>query len=62
MKQRFGLTQREVPMVGQGTWYPDDGPHPVAVAALRAGLHLGMTQIDKADMYGEAHEPAPYPF
>jgi len=55
MEQRgFGLTQREVPVVGQGTWYIDDGPRPVAIAALRAGLDLGMTHIDTAEMYGEA--------
>jgi diketogulonate reductase-like aldo/keto reductase len=53
-RRRFGPTQREVPVVGQGTWYLDDGPRPVAIAALRAGLHLGMTHIDTAEMYGEA--------
>jgi diketogulonate reductase-like aldo/keto reductase len=53
-RRRFGLTQREVPVVGQGTWYLDEGPRPVAIAALRAGLDLGMTHIDTAEMYGEA--------
>jgi diketogulonate reductase-like aldo/keto reductase len=51
---RFGITEREVPVVGQGTWYLDDGPRPTAIAALRAGLGLGMTHIDTAEMYGEA--------
>jgi hypothetical protein len=32
-RRRFGLTQREVPVVGQGTWYLDDGPRPDAIAA-----------------------------
>jgi diketogulonate reductase-like aldo/keto reductase len=55
MEQRpFGLTQRQVPVAGQGTWYLDHGPRPLAVAALRAGLDLGMTHIDTAEMYGEA--------
>lgn len=53
-QRRFGLTEREVPVVGQGTWYLDDAPRPVAIAALRTGLHLGMTHIDTAEMYGEA--------
>jgi diketogulonate reductase-like aldo/keto reductase len=53
-QRRFGLTQREVPVVGQGTWYLDDGPRSLAIAALRAGLDLGMTHIDTAEMYGEA--------
>ncbi|MGE0060233.1 MAG: aldo/keto reductase, partial [Dehalococcoidia bacterium] len=53
-QRRFGLTQREVPVVGQGTWYLDDAPGPVAIAALRTGLDLGMTHIDTAEMYGDA--------
>jgi diketogulonate reductase-like aldo/keto reductase len=53
-RRRFGLTQREVPVVGQGTWYLDEGPRRVAIAALRAGLDVGMTHIDTAEMYGEA--------
>jgi diketogulonate reductase-like aldo/keto reductase len=53
-QRRFGLSQREVPVVGQGTWYLDDGPRPVAIAALRAGLDVGMTHVDTAEMYGEA--------
>jgi diketogulonate reductase-like aldo/keto reductase len=53
-RRRFGLTKREVLVVGQGTWYLDEGPRTVAIAALRAGLDLGMTHIDTAEMYGEA--------
>ena len=53
-QRRFGFTQRDVPVIGQGTWYLDDGPRPVAIAALRAGLDLGMTHIDTAEKYGEA--------
>jgi diketogulonate reductase-like aldo/keto reductase len=55
MEQRcFGVTGVDVPVVGQGTWYLADRPRPVAIAALRAGLDLGMTHIDTAEMYGEA--------
>jgi diketogulonate reductase-like aldo/keto reductase len=50
----FGCTGVEVPVVGQGTWLIE-GSREVerrAVAALRAGLDLGMTHIDTAEMYG----------
>lgn len=52
----FGPTSLEVPAIGQGTWYIDDGHRPTAVAALRRGLDLGMTHIDTAEMYGEAED------
>ncbi|HLU76623.1 MAG TPA: aldo/keto reductase [Burkholderiales bacterium] len=53
MKQhRFGTTGREVPVIGQGTWYIETGSRKNAVAALRKGLDLGMTHIDTAEMYG----------
>ena len=55
-QRRFGLTQREAPVIGQGTWHLDDGPRPMAIAALRAGLDVGMTHIDTAEMYGEAEQ------
>ena len=48
MEQRaFGTAQ--VPVYGQGTWnlFSDH-----AVDALRAGLDLGLTHIDTAEMYG----------
>ena len=41
-------------MIGQGTWYIDDGDRAAAIAALRRGLDLGMTHIDTAEMYGRA--------
>ncbi|RKP49490.1 aldo/keto reductase [Trinickia fusca] len=41
--------------LGQGTW--EMGEHPkrraAEIAALRAGIELGMTLIDTAEMYGE---------
>ncbi len=46
-KRRFG--QVPVPVLGQGTWKLSGEE---AVAALRAGLDLGMTHIDTAEMYG----------
>lgn len=50
----FGVVSREVAVIGQGTWYIDDGHRPTAIAALRRGLDLGMTHIDTAEMYGDA--------
>jgi diketogulonate reductase-like aldo/keto reductase len=55
MKSRpFGNTKREVSVIGQGTWYIDQGHRKTAVAALRRGLDLGMNHIDTAEMYGDA--------
>ncbi|MBD3886127.1 aldo/keto reductase [Phormidium tenue FACHB-886] len=55
-QRRFGSTKREVAVIGQGTWYIDNGDHASAIAALRQGLDLGMTHIDTAEMYGIAEE------
>jgi diketogulonate reductase-like aldo/keto reductase len=55
VRQRtFGQTQRAVSVIGQGTWYIDQGDRAQAVAALRRGLDGGMTHIDTAEMYGDA--------
>ncbi len=55
MKLRtFGSLDRQVSVIGQGTWNLDRGDRAGAVAALRLGLDLGMTHIDTAEMYGEA--------
>ncbi len=48
----FGKSGPAVPVIGQGTWYIDEGRHDDAVAALRHGLDLGLTHIDTAEMYG----------
>ncbi len=40
-------------VIGQGTWYIEDGERREAVAALRRGLDLGMNHIDTAEMYGD---------
>jgi diketogulonate reductase-like aldo/keto reductase len=50
----FGATKRPVAVIGQGTWYIDEGDRARSVAALRAGLDLGMAHIDTAEMYGDA--------
>ena len=55
-QHRFGSTQRQVAVIGQGTWYIDNGDRASAIAALRQGLDLGMTHIDTAEMYGSAEE------
>ncbi|WP_457583738.1 aldo/keto reductase [Ensifer canadensis] len=45
---------RSVPVLGQGTWRMGDERSRAAeeVKSLRAGLDLGMTLIDTAEMYG----------
>jgi diketogulonate reductase-like aldo/keto reductase len=53
-QQKFGLSGPLVPVIGQGTWYIDQGNRKNAVAALRRGIDLGMTHIDTAEMYGDA--------
>jgi diketogulonate reductase-like aldo/keto reductase len=46
---------KTVPALGQGTWMMAEDPARRAdeIAALRAGIDLGMTLIDTAEMYGE---------
>jgi diketogulonate reductase-like aldo/keto reductase len=51
-RRRFGSTNREVPVIGQGTWYIESADRASALAAVRRGLDLGMTHIDTAEMYG----------
>ncbi len=45
----------EVPALGLGTWYMGESQANAAaeVAALRAGIDLGMTLIDTAEMYAD---------
>ncbi|HEX3462650.1 MAG TPA: aldo/keto reductase [Candidatus Elarobacter sp.] len=51
----FGLTGRDVPIIGQGTWNtPLRGERAEeAKRALRRGIELGMVHIDTAEMYGD---------
>jgi diketogulonate reductase-like aldo/keto reductase len=51
-QHRFGPTSRDVPVIGQGTWYNDNEDPDLAIDALRRGLDLGMTHLDTAEMYG----------
>ena len=51
-KRQFGSTAREVAVIGQGTWFIEEGEPSVTVSALRRGLDLGMTHIDTAELYG----------
>jgi diketogulonate reductase-like aldo/keto reductase len=51
-RRPFGSTRREVPVIGQGTWYIEHADAETATAALRRGLDLGMTHVDTAEMYG----------
>jgi diketogulonate reductase-like aldo/keto reductase len=46
---------RQVPVLGQGTWYMGEvaAKQRQEVEALRLGIDLGMTLIDTAEMYGE---------
>jgi diketogulonate reductase-like aldo/keto reductase len=54
MQQRnFGTTQRPVAVIGQGSWQIEGARRAEAIAALRAGLDLGLTHIDTAEMYGD---------
>ncbi len=53
-RRRFGAADRAVSVIGQGTWRLDRGERARAVAALRAGLDLGMDHIDTAEMYDDA--------
>src|SRR3984957_13985294 len=49
-KRRFGPLQREVSIIGQGTWYIEEAAS--AIGGLRRGIDLGMNHIDTAEMYG----------
>jgi diketogulonate reductase-like aldo/keto reductase len=44
-----------VPVIGQGTWYMGENPalRVQESAALRAGIDLGLTVIDTAEMYAD---------
>ena len=39
---RFGPTRRDVPAIGQGTWFIDQADRDAAIAALRLGLDRGI--------------------
>jgi len=47
--------QTSIPALGQGTWRmgEDASRHKEEITAIRAGVDLGMTLIDTAEMYGD---------
>lgn len=51
-KRVFGSTGVAVPVLGQGTWQMEDDDRASAIRALQAGLDLGMTHVDTAELYG----------
>jgi diketogulonate reductase-like aldo/keto reductase len=48
----FGPTGKTVPALGLGTWKMEGDDRTAAIAALRAGLDLGMSHVDTAELYG----------
>lgn len=54
-KQVIFSADTSLPAIGQGTWYMGEnaGHRRVEVAALRAGVDLGLTLIDTAEMYAD---------
>src|SRR5690349_24742944 len=52
-RRELGPVGARVPVVGQGTWYLEQGDRREAIAALRAGLDAGLTHVDTAEMYGD---------
>ena len=53
-RRRFSEPDREVSVIGQGTWLIDGKEHALAADVLRRGIDLGMSHIDTAEMYGDA--------
>jgi diketogulonate reductase-like aldo/keto reductase len=53
-RRAFAWTGIEVPVIGHGTWNLEGSREQDrrAIEAVRAGLELGMTHIDTAEMYG----------
>jgi len=50
--RQFGSLDVRVPVVGQGTWFLERAPERDAIGALTAGIDVGMTHIDTAELYG----------
>ncbi len=51
-REVLGWTGASVPVVGQGTYRMESDRADDAIAALKAGLDLGMTHVDTAELYG----------
>ncbi|ATB34993.1 aldo/keto reductase [Cystobacter fuscus] len=52
-KRVLGSTGVVVPVIGQGTWQMEEDDPESAIRALRAGLDLGLTHLDTAELYGQ---------
>jgi diketogulonate reductase-like aldo/keto reductase len=50
--RKLAWTGVSIPVVGQGTYLMEHDPPEEALAALRAGLDVGLTHIDTAELYG----------
>jgi diketogulonate reductase-like aldo/keto reductase len=50
--RKFGWTGVSLPVIGQGTYLMEHDRADDSIAALRAGLDLGMTHVDTAELYG----------
>jgi diketogulonate reductase-like aldo/keto reductase len=51
-RRSWGSTGFEVTLLGQGTWQMEGNDRRACVDALRAGLDLGLTHVDTAELYG----------
>src|SRR3982751_421826 len=51
-KRKLGFTGASIAVIGQGTYLMEHDRSEEAIAALRAGIDLGMTHIDTAELYG----------
>jgi diketogulonate reductase-like aldo/keto reductase len=51
-RRQWNSTRQQVAVIGQGTWYLDEGDRRAALATLCRGLDLGMTHFDTAELYG----------
>jgi diketogulonate reductase-like aldo/keto reductase len=54
VRRKFGWTGVKVLVIAQGTWHIEGSKEKErrAIESLRAGIDLGMTHIDTAEMYG----------
>ncbi len=63
--RKLGKTGVDVPVIGMGTWKlgglytPDYRDDQEAIKSLKAGIELGLTLIDTAEMYGAGHSFKP---
>lgn len=51
--RELGASKARVPVLGIGTWQMERDSRAKCVAAIRAGLDLGLTHVDTAELYGD---------